>query len=57
MKGWRAVRFYGEVHLVPMVDQRAHTWPMCWCRPIPENVVTEDVTSFVFSHNALDGRA
>lgn len=35
-----------EVHVVPLLDTRFHTWPICWCHP-------RRSSERVWSHNAV----
>lgn len=55
---WMAQQHYGDVHVLPVGDTRCHTWPICWCRPVSQNLATKDgpAQAIMFSHNAIDRR-
>lgn len=58
---WQAHGYYGDSHVLPVNDERFHTFPMCWCNPSTRQThrreeLGTDTGGIVYTHRALDPR-
>jgi hypothetical protein len=52
IEGWLKQVHHGDFHVMPILDEKVHFFPQCWCNP--EVKWTEGI--FTYSHHALDDR-
>jgi hypothetical protein len=53
---WQCIRYYSDVHVIPVCGNSIHTIPMCWCKPNREQVTTR-IGAHLVSHNNIHNQS